>query len=331
MSKQFSATVDITALLDPNSTVAQQNHVGEQIGEYCKEFGFFYVESDLIPWSKVVDKAFESATIFFEQSTQEQKDTLSMRLHGQHRGYFNIGDENVDDTSEVSVIDIKEGFDIGLDPSKYTTKNEFSEAKNNWPEWLSSEIWRTNMEAYFDLIISVGRAILKGFSISLGFASDYLDSLFTEPLALLRILKYSPLSNYPKDGVDKIHLGAGEHTDYGCITILLQDLSSSGLQIKHKDEWINVPPMKNKLVVNVGDAMEMWTNGLYKATTHRVVLTQSNSSNPRYSIPVFFEPNYEVPMKSMIGGESKYNSQLTNMCFGEYLAARLTSTFTYRK
>jgi isopenicillin N synthase-like dioxygenase len=329
----LSATVDITNLLNEKSTAHEKELVGQQIDKYCRDYGFFYIRSDLIPWNTTIHDTFKQAKRFFAESTLEQKYSLSMKKHSQHRGYFDIGDENVDDTSETTVIDIKEGFDIGLEPSNYTKNHEFSSAVNQWPEWLdNSKEWKLTMKKYFDLMLRIGRALLHGFALALKKPITHFDDLFTEPLALMRILKYPALLSYPTSANDKIYLGAGEHTDYGCITILLQDPNNGGLEIRHDNQWIKVPPVENTLVVNIGDAMEVWTSGMYKATTHRVVLSPEDVSKCRFSIPFFFEPNYETMMMKMIEYEhDKDHDKILGMKFGDYLTRRLTSTFSYRQ
>jgi isopenicillin N synthase-like dioxygenase len=332
MNAKLEASVDITALLNTSSTNEEKQKVGQQIDKYCREYGFFYVHSDQLNWN-IFRQTFLQAKRFFDESSTIQKESLSMKKHDQHRGYFAIGDENVDDTAQITVIDMKEGFDIGLEPSHYTTNHEFSRAMNHWPDCLNqADEWKKTMQSYFDLMLRIGRALLHGFALALGKPITHFDTLFTEPLALMRMLRYPALSSYPVDSKDKIYLGAGEHTDYGCITILLQDANNDGLQIRHNNEWIRVPPVDNTLVVNIGDAMEVWTSGLYKATTHRVVLAPESMTKPRFSIPFFFEPNYETMMNKMVEHNSGLNhSDVLGMNFGDYLTNRLTSTFTYRK
>ena len=62
-----------------------------------------------------------------------------------------------------------------------------------------------------------------------------------------------------------------------------------GLQLDKKGEWVSVRQLPNVYIVNIGDMLERWSNGLYKSTVHRVVL---NAEVDRYSVPFFFEPNY---------------------------------------
>lgn len=102
------------------------------------------------------------------------------------------------------------------------------------------------------------------------------------------------LFHYPVDNrADPSLWAVGEHTDYGLITMLL--ISDKGLEVKNKkDEWIKIDPIKDTFVINIGDILERITGGLYKSTPHRARNTQGQS---RYSIPYFFDPDWDSEIK----------------------------------
>ena len=78
-------------------------------------------------------------------------------------------------------------------------------------------------------------------------------------------------SNYPDQHTIPGQLRASAHTDYGTMTILLQD-TRGGLQVLTKDDtWLDVTPIPNTFVVNIGDLMARWTNDRWVSTLHRVV------------------------------------------------------------
>jgi len=82
--------------------------------------------------------------------------------------------------------------------------------------------------------------------------------------------------------------GIGAHTDFGALTLLLQD-EIGGLEVFHKptQSWHSVTPVKDAFVVNMGDMMERWTNNMYTSTLHRVI--SPVSSKDRYSVAFFNE------------------------------------------
>jgi len=114
--------------------------------------------------------------------------------------------------------------------------------------------------------------------------------------------------------------GVGEHTDYGYLTLLLQD-NSGGLQVKLANgSWIDAPPIHGSLVVNLGDALEHNTGCLIKATPHRV---RHTSSSNRMSFPFFFDPSFSKRMESIVsqlpeGGMHRTHVLCTLFCFAGF-------------
>lgn len=100
--------------------------------------------------------------------------------------------------------------------------------------------------------------------------------------------------HYPfEENADPDLWAVGEHTDYGLLTILM--ISDKGLQVKNvKDQWIDIEPIPNTFVINIGDILEKMTRGLYKSTPHRAKNTQGKS---RYAIPYFYDPGWDQEIR----------------------------------
>ncbi|TYJ01797.1 hypothetical protein E1A91_A13G179300v1 [Gossypium mustelinum] len=96
------------------------------------------------------------------------------------------------------------------------------------------------------------------------------------------------LNYYPKCPNPELTVGVGRHSDVSTLTILLQD-EIGGLFVRGNkgDDWIHVPPIKGSLVINVGDALQIMSNGRYRSVEHRVV---ANGSKNRISVPIFVNP-----------------------------------------
>ena len=103
-------------------------------------------------------------------------------------------------------------------------------------------------------------------------------------MATLRLLHYPPQPPNAAAG----QIGAGEHTDYGDITLLLTD-SAGGLEVKRRDGgWIPAPTIPGAFICNIGDCLMRWTNDVYVSTPHRVV---NRGERHRYSVAFFLDPN----------------------------------------
>ncbi|GMJ11345.1 hypothetical protein like AT3G13610 [Hibiscus trionum] len=96
------------------------------------------------------------------------------------------------------------------------------------------------------------------------------------------------LNYYPKCPNPELTVGVGRHSDVSTLTILLQD-EIWGLFVRENEgeNWIHVLPIKGSLVINVGDVLQILSNGRYKCVEHRVV---ANGSNNRISVPIFVNP-----------------------------------------
>jgi isopenicillin N synthase-like dioxygenase len=120
----------------------------------------------------------------------------------------------------------------------------------------------------------------------------------------------------------------GAHTDYGLLTVLWQD-EVGGLQVRHKDEWLAVPPLPDALVINSGDLLARWSNDRLTSTYHRVL---SSKARDRYSMAVFVDPSFDTvvdPRDCRLpnGEEPRYEPVIA----GHHIAARFDSSFAYRK
>ena len=123
--------------------------------------------------------------------------------------------------------------------------------------------------------------------------------------------------------------GVSAHTDYGCLTILSQD-SNGGLQVRNRaGEWIAAPPIPGTFVINIGDLLARWTNDVFTSTPHRVI---NASGRPRYSIAVFFDPDYDTPIEALPACVKPGTAPAyPPVSCGDYIVGRFDKAFAYRK
>lgn len=159
---------------------------------------------------------------------------------------------------------------------------------------------------YYYKVVDLAKDILKVLAQTLDLEENYFDEFTAGAVATMRLLHYP---TQPPDSPQKLTRGIGAHTDFGTITILLQD-SVAGLQVldNQTKEWLDVAPTPGAFVVNLGNLMMRWSNDKYISNTHRVI---NQSGKERYSIPVFFSGNPDfvvecLPNCRAEGEEAKY-------------------------
>jgi isopenicillin N synthase-like dioxygenase len=157
---------------------------------------------------------------------------------------------------------------------------------NRWPAEDLCPGFRAAMEDYHSALQALSNRLLRVLALALDMPVDFFADKFDRPVATLRPLHYPPRVGDPNAG----ELGAGAHTDFGCFTLLLTD-REPGLQIQWDGRWVDVPPREGCYIVNIGDLLQVWTNGRFKSTLHRVV---STTGRERYSTAFFVDANFDA-------------------------------------
>ncbi|CAL0310250.1 unnamed protein product [Lupinus luteus] len=141
---------------------------------------------------------------------------------------------------------------------------------------------------YLKLASKLVRDLVK---ILMGNLGVKLDESKIDGLLGMRMVN---MNYYPACPNPDLTVGVGRHSDMGAITVLLQD-GIGGLYVKveeenddTKGEWLEIPPIHGALVINIGDTLQILSNGKYKSAEHRVRTTNTQS---RVSVPVFTLPN----------------------------------------
>ncbi|MEO6376719.1 MAG: 2-oxoglutarate and iron-dependent oxygenase domain-containing protein [Caulobacteraceae bacterium] len=267
--------VDIGGLNSPDQKVRAA--VAQAIRDACLDKGFFYcvghgVDADLM------GQVFEQARLWFDRPLPS-KLALDKAKSTANRGYEPLRGQVLEPGAPP---DLKEGFYIGVDVPADDPRAlvYFNLGPNQWPQ--DQPQFRPVMEAYFNAALGVVRTLLRGLALSLHLPEDHFTAFATDPVATLRLLHYPPQPPHPAPG----EKGCGAHTDFGALTLLLQD-DVGGLQVWDHGpaRWIDVAPLPGAYLVNLGDLIARWTNGRYRSTLHRVI---NSSGRERYSVPFFF-------------------------------------------
>ncbi|MEM1162052.1 MAG: 2-oxoglutarate and iron-dependent oxygenase domain-containing protein [Pseudomonadota bacterium] len=280
----------------------------QAFGAACRETGFVLLTGHGIA-PDLIDGVFSQADSFFARPAAE-KTALDIRQSPHNRGWAALGTENLDPTAGV---DQKEAFNIGLDlaaDDPRVVAGEPFRGVNVWPE--GAPTFREMTLAYFQAVLDLGRHLHRAFAADLGLAENHFAGSFRAPMATLRLLSYPPSSG---EGI-----GAGAHTDYGSITLLMTD-GEPGLQVQPRGgDWIDVPHVAGAFVMNIGDCLMRWSNDVYVSTPHRVAAPKRR----RRSIAFFMDPDPDAVIAALPGtGAEKYPA----VTGADYLRSRLDATY----
>ncbi|RAK98992.1 isopenicillin N synthase family dioxygenase [Aspergillus ibericus CBS 121593] len=321
-SKLEIPSVDISAFLaDPDSPEAQR--IVPIVRQACRTTGFFQVTGHGV--SPALQKAvFEGGKKFFALPFETKNSFDSKKVRG-HRGYDVLASQSY----EPGILpDLKEGWYVGEDlpdEDPRVQAGRFFMGSNVWPDeaQLARQDFRNPCEEYHRTLSALSVRILQLIERTLPYGSGIFDDFVSNnPITPMRILHYPPA----RTPTDKPQFGASAHTDFGAITLLLQD-ESPGLEVldSRTGTWVGVPPNPNAYVVNIGDMLSRWTKNEYVSSVHRVI-----NQNPwdRYSIVFFFDGNADTELRALDGSEAEDPNPLTPE---KHMLNRMTESYGKKK
>jgi isopenicillin N synthase-like dioxygenase len=270
-------TIDLAAL-----RLGAAGRAGEidRLREVSRDIGFFYFTGHGVRAARA--DALLARTREFFALPHADRDLISMRKSPHFRGYTRVGQEVT-----AGVRDAREQLDVGAEhPLRHRGPDDpayaLLDGPNQWPTALPA--LRTTVLSWMDELRPVAHELLQALLESLGARRDSYDEAFAHrPHIHLKLLRY-PATAEPDQGV-------GAHKDYGFLTLLLQD-EQGGLEVASRDgRWQRVEHRPGAFVVNLGELLELATDGYLVATAHRV---RTPPHEPRYSIPFFYNPRLDA-------------------------------------
>jgi len=277
-NRALSPVLDISGWRDGSNKAG----VATDFDVICRRIGFFYLTGHGIAPS-LMQGLLEATAAFFSLDETVKRQLL---VNDQRRGYEPFGLQSLDFNGPP---DIKESLLIGLDQGDdhpYVRRGLANYGPNRWPPQAVLPDFRAICETYFQQVLDLGRLMMSIFATVAGLPEEHFAPLLVDPMATLRLIHYPP---QPAPVIDN-QIGCGAHTDWGAVTLLLQD-DAGGLEVQDASgEWLYADPLPGAFVVNVGDMMPVWTNGAYSSNPHRV--RNRNHDRHRYSAPLFIDPDY---------------------------------------
>lgn len=274
----------------------------EQIGQACREYGFFQVINHGVS-KESVNRILETAHEFFNLPVEEK-----MKLYS-------------DDPSKTMRLS--------------SSFNKNKETVHNWRDYLRLHCypldkympeWPTVPSSFKEIVSSYCREVRE---VGVRLEEVISESLGLERECVKEILgereqgQHMALNYYPACPEPELTYGLPAHTDPNALTILLQDLEVAGLQILKDGKWLAVKPRADALVINIGDQIQALSNGKYKSVWHRAVV---NARAPRLSVASFLVPSET----SRIRAPEVLTSEDEGSMYREFTYAEYYKTFWSR-
>ena len=285
--------------------------------------GFSYIINHNIPDS-IIERVFEASRRFHALPLDKK---MQIELNHLHRGFIPI---NTSTDVNSKLADVKhpnqsESFMMMREDapdSPCVQAGDYLAGPNQWPDLNG---FREDVMAYNHAMSDLAMKLVDLVALALD-AGDEFTSGFKVPTTWLRLLHYPAVADTSLKALEARGVyGSAPHTDFGCLTLLVQD-DIGGLQVQTADErWIDVPRIPGSFVVNAGDMLQRWSNGRLQSTPHRVI---NASGKARYSCPFFFDPNVSTdvePLGSCVSSE--YPAAFDAVNFGEFLKAELQAGY----
>jgi isopenicillin N synthase-like dioxygenase len=285
--------------------------VVRQVADACERVGFFFASNHGIE-ERVLSDALRHARGFFEQPLEAK-----MRVADLKKGYIPVGgcDNAVRPSSmhekfSCGPVDVDENdeYYVGADARAALYFGE----RNRWPSTPSG--FRDAYESYYRAVVGFVDVLHRAFAEALGAPPTFFSRSSRKHVSNLVALRYPPVQEeasrveiVSKSPLERVR----PHTDPTDVTVLLFEDGPRGLQVMPEggasaNEWIDVPDdaadrddeterMKKKLLVNLGDATQFWTNDRWRSTRHRVIVRDvEEAKRDRVSLVFFHAPDYDA-------------------------------------
>ncbi len=302
--------IDLSPL--QNESAAALNAVGKELRQAAETDGFFYLAGHGVD-ADVMGATFAMAKRFFSMSAEKK---ARIKMVDTHRGFLPIGESTMEGYSSA---DQKESFVWGLDEKLGDGRSCGQSpllAPNRWPD--EPHGMQEVLNIFFNEVHQCSWKILRALAVSLGESADFFTRNFTRPTSR------GSLIYYPANTQNAGTYGVSPHSDFGCLSMLLQ--GGPGLTAQNADgHWYTVDPIPEVFVANIGDLLSRWSNGRFRSVPHYVV---NKNSEARYSLVVFVDPDAQTVIDPILhdGDIAEFES----ITCEAYISGRFNRSFAYR-
>jgi isopenicillin N synthase-like dioxygenase len=310
---------------------ARRAQLARLLDQSCRDIGFIVVRGHRVP-PAVLQGAFDAAFDFFDAPEAIRRS--AMPGDGRVRGYTPMLHQQLARSLQNETPpDLFERFRMGpfdLPADDYHRSRAGGWfAPNVWPQALPG--FREALQAYYRAMEGLAHDLMRLFALALDLPPAYFDRHIDRHISSLCLNHYPALQSPPEPG----QLRAGEHTDYGSLTIVAPSAAPGRLQVHTPGgEWIDVAPAEGQFVVNIGDLMAQWTNDRWVSTLHRVANPPegAGAQSRRVALVFFHQPNDDALIECIPtcreAGQAPLYSPITS---GEHLRLKINRHFTPHK
>ncbi|KAL8088547.1 protein SRG1-like [Apium graveolens] len=251
-------------VVDLERLVSGDLDMSQKFDSACREWGFFQLTNHGVR-TDLLDKMMEATQEFFKMPLEEKK--KFPQEAGDLEGY---GQAFV--VSEDQKLEWADLFYVCTLPLRYRKAHLFNKLPLNY---------RLALEAYSAELKTIAMKLVNSMAKCLKVDPQEMIALFEDSYQTVRTNYYPPCPE-----PDKV-IGLAPHSDAVGLTILLQLSETPGLQVRKDGSWITAKPDPYAFIVNIGDILEIITNGNYRSIEHRAIC---NSEEERISIVTFLSP-----------------------------------------
>lgn len=319
--------------------------LGPRILDAVVKTGFFYLSDHGIAQQEI-DALFHQSAQFFLQEPESERVNCADRAN--NTGYTSMRQERLDPTRAGG--DLKESFYLaGLartESGSSPAPPQYQPPSQILPPTLQQH--RESIATFIEKCKAICDTVLAGFAEAIDLPSRYFADSHHGQHDRLRLIHYPP-APVSSGASASTSIRAGSHSDYGSCTLLFQK-DVGGLQVETQPgQWVDIPPQPGCIVVNVGDALEFWSAGMFRSTQHRVVLPRVESETAsRFSVAYFCQPDEDARLEALPISESvkekcgerlmdrsefqtrcraKGVANVTGLTGGQHLQARLRASY----
>ncbi|CAL1412531.1 unnamed protein product [Linum trigynum] len=271
------------------------------IAKYCEEWGFFQLANHGIS-EELLERVKKVCTEFFKLEREQnfKQSPLFKSLSDLPDGQML---ENVDWEDVITLLD-----------------------HNEWPSQTPG--FKETMTEYRAELRKLADQVMEVMDENLGLPKGYIKNAFNSGNGEEEAFFGTKVSHYPPCPKPEQVTGLRAHTDAGGVVMLFQDDVVGGLEVLKDGEWFDVQPMKNSIVINTGDQIEVLSNGKYKSAWHRV---QAKPDGNRRSIASFYNPSMKAtiaPAQQLVGEEKGVEAfGYPKFVFGDYMSVYAEQKF----